>query len=919
MSKKSPSTTTAQQGPPPQFTSALSDAAAKVQQTAATPYTPYTGQMVADFTPTQQQAFDLVGANVNTAQPYLNQAQTDFGSATRPLWQGVQQFSPDAIQQYMNPYTQNVTAATEAQFANLNAQQQNSLTGSAIQQKAFGGDRAAVAQGVLGGQQAAQEAPVLAGIQQQGYAQAQQEFNQQQQTQLSADEANAWLSSQAAFGEANLGGEAQNLGMSGAQALLGVGNQQQSQAQANLNVPFYQYQAAQAYPFQTAGWEASNLEGLTGAAGGTSSTTTPGPSKGSAVVGGALSGAAMGSMFGPWGTAIGAGVGGLAGAFGARGGRLYARRADGGMVGSAFGGPPGAISPFMPILPDRSNDNWPGPDDSRVGHIEAAPSHGGGSRSTPSPSEAGPMATYLAQIYGALNRTGAGGVSREHIQGYDSGGMLPEVAAFNYAPMIGSGAGGAHGRSMPAPPRATPQQSPLAHPMMPMRPYGAPTTPSDGGKVEKPGQIYQRGWQAGHEQESLWGPRDPLLGPTMGHEYLESPGVGINAADLSNLTSQADFNVASGAPGIRRGGMIHARRGGMMGYDEGGDVDPSYDIERSSDYTGPSEGILPRMAGPPPPKPAAPASDDYAVGYEPRQASHKADDASRMQPWQTGLLAAGLGILGGTSKYAGVNIGRGGLEGVRAFTQARAQQDQQQEREDEQADAGAYKKANMTLEAKRFSDAADAAKQRLKQQGEQMAQTGAHQDTMADIERQKLEQTGKYQQGELAIRGKEADAMKDYRNRGYWEPSAPVLGPDGKPQLDEGTGAPLYTWTNRYDASQTKQGPYDPNSTGRGGKGEGVSQWKHGAWLAAHPGDEQGALDFVAGHKQMGEPDIIKSAAGMASKEWNDLYKSGDRPPPADAPAWLANRSKEIADQLRAGRQQQPGAPGSAPDPLGIR
>ena len=44
-----------------------------------------------------------------------------------------------------------------------------------------------------------------------------------------------------------------------------------------------------------------------------STTTGGGTSRTKSALGGAASGAAMGSMFGPWGTAIGAGVGGLAG------------------------------------------------------------------------------------------------------------------------------------------------------------------------------------------------------------------------------------------------------------------------------------------------------------------------------------------------------------------------------------------------------------------------------------------------------------------------------------------------------------------------------------------------------------------------------------------------------------------------------
>ena len=102
---------------------------------------------------------------------------------------------------------------------------------------------------------------------------------------LGADEANAWLNSQAAFGEANLGGQAQSMGYQDANALLSAGNLEQQQAQSNLNVPYSQYTAQQAYPFQTTGWLANIAEGLGGASGGTSSTTSPAASTLSQVAG----------------------------------------------------------------------------------------------------------------------------------------------------------------------------------------------------------------------------------------------------------------------------------------------------------------------------------------------------------------------------------------------------------------------------------------------------------------------------------------------------------------------------------------------------------------------------------------------------------------------------------------------------------
>lgn len=114
------------------------------------------------------------------------------------------------------------------------------------------------------------------------------------QESLGANEANAWLGSQAAFGEANLGSEAQSTGLTGASALLSSGALEQGQAQENLNIPYEQYTAAQAYPFQTTGWEANIAEGLGGSSGGTSSTTSPAASVASQV--GGLATAGVGTL-----------------------------------------------------------------------------------------------------------------------------------------------------------------------------------------------------------------------------------------------------------------------------------------------------------------------------------------------------------------------------------------------------------------------------------------------------------------------------------------------------------------------------------------------------------------------------------------------------------------------------------------------
>lgn len=84
--------------------------------------------------------------------------------------------------------------------------------------------------------------------------------------------------------------------------LYNMGGNQQALQQSQINAP---WQLLNNY---------SNL--IQGQYGGNTSTTTPYyQNQLAGGLGGAASGAAIGSMFGPWGTAIGAGVGGLAGLF----------------------------------------------------------------------------------------------------------------------------------------------------------------------------------------------------------------------------------------------------------------------------------------------------------------------------------------------------------------------------------------------------------------------------------------------------------------------------------------------------------------------------------------------------------------------------------------------------------------------------
>lgn len=391
-------TVSQQSGPPPQVLQAYTGLVNAASGVAQQPLTQYSGPMVAGFAPQQQAAFQTIDQTQGGYVPYINAAAQEFGAATTPLWSGLPKFDTsslpgggiggyssaasaadaarapitmpgyDTLPTYFNPYQQQVTDATRKLFNEQNAEQLAQVRGNATSQGAYGGDREAVAEALTAKQQQLAEAPTLANIQQQGFAQAQQElntqqqmalarqqaerqatlgagqlsagvgqglfgeFNTQQQQKLAADQANAWLASQAAFGLGSLGTESQNLALGGAQAELGAGGMQQQLAQELLNIPYEQFVQTQAYPYQQLGFLAPIVEGTGSLAGGTSRTTSPGPSPLSQLAGAGVAGAGVLGMTGAFGN-----NGWLTGS-GSSGGSYIPNAYAGGLAG--FGAPP---------------------------------------------------------------------------------------------------------------------------------------------------------------------------------------------------------------------------------------------------------------------------------------------------------------------------------------------------------------------------------------------------------------------------------------------------------------------------------------------------------------------------------------------------------------------------------------------------
>ena len=107
----------------------------------------------------QQQAQTLAQQGVGSFQPFLQQAQASTG--------------PQAFQQFMSPYQQQVIDTTLADFDRQAQMQEQRIRDQAVSSGAFGGGREGVALAEYGAASDRNRAALQAGLLQQGFGQAQ--------------------------------------------------------------------------------------------------------------------------------------------------------------------------------------------------------------------------------------------------------------------------------------------------------------------------------------------------------------------------------------------------------------------------------------------------------------------------------------------------------------------------------------------------------------------------------------------------------------------------------------------------------------------------------------------------------------------------------------------------------------------------
>ena len=125
---------------------------------------------IAGLSQLEQDARTRAQAGLGSFQPFLNQAQASTG--------------PQAFQQFMSPYQQQVIDTSLAEFDRQAQAQEQRIRDSAVASGAFGGSRQGVAEAEYGAASDRNRAQLQAGLLQQGFGQAQQAAQQNFMNQM---------------------------------------------------------------------------------------------------------------------------------------------------------------------------------------------------------------------------------------------------------------------------------------------------------------------------------------------------------------------------------------------------------------------------------------------------------------------------------------------------------------------------------------------------------------------------------------------------------------------------------------------------------------------------------------------------------------------------------------------------------------
>jgi hypothetical protein len=285
---------------PEWYTQYTTDMLGKAQAVSNLPYAQYTGPRIAGFTPTEQAGFEATKQAATAYQPFLQQAGTTLGQAggvsalgvAQPFLGAAGQTFPGAVGAYMSPYTQNVVnQIAEQGVRQLQEKYLPAVGEEFIKAGQFGPGPGSSRMGEFGARALRDVQEAVLGEQakalESGYKTAADIFGTDvgrmatlagTAGQLGLGEARALQDLAARYGET--AGTAQRLGLTGAEAVGGVGEAERRMQQANLDLAYKDFLAQQEYPKQQIQFLGNVLQGVrlpqTTVTSGTTVAGTPG-------------------------------------------------------------------------------------------------------------------------------------------------------------------------------------------------------------------------------------------------------------------------------------------------------------------------------------------------------------------------------------------------------------------------------------------------------------------------------------------------------------------------------------------------------------------------------------------------------------------------------------------------------------------
>jgi len=271
---------------PEWYTQYAKNVLSKAYSATSEPYQAYGAPRIAGFQPEQEQAFSGFKSSMGEYQPYI-------GASTEALGAGTGSFTaPGVAQQYMNPYIQNVVSGIGAMAGrNLSENILPAVNRTFIGGGTFGGSRSAefTQRAIRDAQAAALSAQTNALSE--GYKTA---------ADLYGSEAGRRLQAAPLF--ASLGEQTQAQRLNELKGLEAIGLQRQGLAQTSADLAYEDFQRQRDYPY-TQVERLAAIGGQPRATGaGTETTTGPGQSKASQIIGGLATGAGILAKTGAFGT-----------------------------------------------------------------------------------------------------------------------------------------------------------------------------------------------------------------------------------------------------------------------------------------------------------------------------------------------------------------------------------------------------------------------------------------------------------------------------------------------------------------------------------------------------------------------------------------------------------------------------------------